>query len=85
MFFVVMLDIKLPKSVAELIRRDSILRSLVESVAERNIMEVLIEIFALDQLLSSSRLTEEDIIELDRIIKTRAWEKLRKYVGSGHE
>jgi len=84
-FFVVMLDIKLPKSVAELIRRDSILRSLVESVAERNIMEVLIEIFALDQLLSSSRLTEEDIIELDRIIKTRAWEKLRKYVGSGHE
>ena len=79
----VMLDIKLPRSVAELIKRDPVLRSLVENVVERSVRDILIEIFALDQLLSSSKLTEKDIIELDKIIKAKAWEKLRKHVNSG--
>lgn len=84
--YVVTLDIRLPKPVAELIKRDPVLRRLVEQVAEKSVRDMLIEIFGLDQLLSSSRLTEKDVAELDKIIKAMAWEKLRKYVDSGgHE
>jgi len=84
--YVVTLDIRLPKPVAELIKRDPVLRRLVEQVAEKSVRDMLIEIFGLDQLLSSSRLTEKDVAELDKIIKAMAREKLRKYVDSGgHE
>jgi len=83
---VVMLDVRLPRPVAELIRRDPILRMLVEKAVEKSIRDALIEILALDQLLSDSKLTEEDVVALDKIIKARAWEKLRNYADSGgHE
>ena len=42
----------------------------------------LIEIFALDQLLSSSKLTKKGVAELDRIIEAKAWKKLRDYADS---
>ncbi len=76
----VMIDIELPKPVAELLKRDPILRKVVKNVAKRAVKDILIEILALDQLLSDSKLKEEDIVELDKIIKAEAWKKLRSRV-----
>jgi len=75
-----MIDIELPKPVAELLKRDPILRKVVKNVAKRAVKDILIEILALDQLLSDSKLKEEDIVELDKIIKAEAWKKLRSRV-----
>jgi len=82
----VMLNIELPKTVADLLERDPVLKRIIENVAEKAIRDVLIEILALDQLLSDSKLKEEDVIELDRMVKKKAWKKLRSGVTSNrHE
>jgi len=82
----VMLNIELPKTVVDLLERDPVLKRIIENVAEKAIRDVLIEILALDQLLSDSKLKEEDVIELDRMVKKKAWKKLRSGVTSNrHE
>ena len=50
----VIIDIELPKPVTELLKRDPILRRVVENVAGKAVRDILIEILALDQLLSDS-------------------------------
>jgi len=82
----VMLNIELPKTVVDLLERDPVLKRIIENVAEKAIRDVLIEILALDQLLSDSKLKEEDVIELDRMVKKKAWKKLKSGVTSNrHE
>jgi len=82
----VMIDIELPKPVAELLKRDPILRKVVKNVAKRAVKDILIEILALDQLLSDSELKKEEIVELDKMIKAEAWKKLRsRVIGNRYE
>jgi len=82
----VIIDIELPKPVTELLKRDPILRRVVENVAGKAVRDILIEILALDQLLSDSKLKEEDVAELDKIVKAEAWKKLKSHViGNRHE
>lgn len=78
----VVIKLELPDLVKRLLERDPLLREILENTIRRKALDILLEILALDELLRDSQLTEEDIIELDRILKSKAWEKLKDHAVS---
>ena len=70
--------VELPEELALLLEEDPVLRILVKRVAEKSIREYLIKLLALDKLAEGSKLTMDDVLEVDGLVKKGIAERLRK-------
>ncbi len=74
-------EIKLPKEIEIRLRKDKNLRHIIVKRLERDIAreikEDLFLVMLFDDLLRESKLTEEDVENLDRKIKESIMERLR--------
>jgi len=67
--------IEVPEEIAALIEQDPLLRLAVSEVVRREVTEYLLTVMALDKLTRSSKLSEEDALELGRLVKRAVREK----------
>ncbi len=62
-------EIKVPEEVSALLRKEPLLRTAIEEVVKKEIMEYLTTILTLNNLTEDSKLTEEDIMRINTLIK----------------
>ncbi len=61
--------VEVPEEVAALLKKEPLLRLAVSEAVRREVIDYLTTILALDKLTEESRLDEESIKRLDKIIK----------------
>ena len=64
-----------PKEIAILIEQDSLLKLAVTEAVKKEVTEYLLTLVALDRLTEDSRLSEEDVLEIGRLVKMAVQEK----------
>jgi len=67
--------IEVPEEIAILIEQDSLLKLAVTEAVKKKVTEYLLTLAALDRLTEDSRLSEEDVLEIDRLVKMAVQEK----------
>ncbi len=67
--------IEVPEEIATLIEQDPLLRLAISEIVRREVTEYLLTVMALDKLTGSSKLSEEDALELGRLVKRAVREK----------
>ncbi len=67
--------VEVPEEVAALLRREPLLRLAISEAVRREVMDYLTTILILDKLTRESRLDEESIKRLDKMIKEGVREK----------
>lgn len=67
--------VEVPEEVAALLRREPLLRLAISEAVRREVMDYLTTILILDKLTRESRLDEESIKKLDKMIKEGVREK----------
>ena len=67
--------VEVPEEVAALLRREPLLRLAISEAVRREVMDYLTTILILDKLTRESRLDEESIKKLDKMIKEEVREK----------
>ena len=67
--------VEVPEEVAALLRREPLLRLAISEAVRREVMDYLTTILILDKLTRESRLDEESIKKLDKMIKEEGREK----------
>lgn len=77
-----MLEIRVPKELELLMKKDETIRNLIKKriIEERMTKELIDELFAVmlfDDLLKENKLSQEDVEEIDKIVKKGIMEKLR--------
>ena len=68
-------SIEVPEEVAVLLEKEPLLRLAVAEAVKREVMEYLLTVIALDRLTEDSRLSEEDVLEIGRLVKRAVREK----------
>ena len=61
--------IELPEEFALLVQQDPLLKKLVENIAVEAIKDKLLKLAIADQLTRDVKITEEELLEIDRRIK----------------
>jgi len=74
------IQIKVPEEIGVLIDSDPTLRSVVEKIVERDVIEYILTILTMDKLTSDSTLTEEEILEIDKKIKKVIRERIENEI-----
>jgi len=69
-------ELELPEDLALLIERDPLVRRAAEKLLEEELVAKLRSLAVADILLSRSELSEEDIEELDKMVKRGVVERL---------
>ena len=64
---------------------DGLLRSMAEALLARELERFLLKVLAMDRLAESSRLTMQDVEELDRKIKRGLRLRIEAQISGGHE
>ncbi len=67
--------VEVPEEVAALLEKEPLLRFAVTEVVKREVTEYLLTVMALDKLTEDSRLSEEDVLEIGRLVKRVVREK----------
>ncbi len=63
------ITIELPEEIHALIESDPFLKLVVERIIREDVVSYVLSILTMDKLTEDSRLTEEDIMRLDKEIK----------------
>ena len=61
--------VEVPEEVAALLEKEPLLRSAIEGVVRKEITEYLLTVLTLDRLTEDSKLSEEDVMRLSKVIK----------------
>ena len=69
------LVVEVPEEVAALLEKEPLLRLTIAEAVKREVTEYLLTIIALDKLTEDSKLTEEDIQEISKLVKRAVREK----------
>ncbi len=69
------ISIELPEELAVLVEEDPFLRRAIEDIVKKEVTEYLLTIMALDNLTETSRLSEEDVLKLGKLVKRAVREK----------
>ena len=75
------ITIELPEEIHALIESDPFLKMVVERIIREDIVSYVLSILAMDKLAEDSRLTEEDIMEIDREIKRGIRKKIENEIN----
>ncbi|MEB3773947.1 MAG: hypothetical protein GSR86_03350 [Desulfurococcales archaeon] len=67
--------VEVPEEVAALLEKEPLLRFAVVEAVKKEVMEYLLTVMALDKLTEDSRLREEDVLEISRLVKRAVREK----------
>ena len=67
--------VEVPEEVAALLEKEPLLRFAVTEAVKKEVMEYLLTVMALDKLTEDSRLSEEDVLEISRLVKRAVREK----------
>ena len=67
--------VEVPEEVAALLEKEPLLRFAVTEVVKREVTEYLLTVMALDKLTEDSRLSEEDVLEIGRLVRRVVREK----------
>ncbi len=67
--------VEVPEEVAVLLEKEPLLRLAVAEAVKKEVMEYLLTVMALDKLTEDSRLSEEDALEISRLVKRAVREK----------
>jgi len=76
------LVVDVPEEVAALLEKEPLLRFAVAEVVKKEVTEYLLAVMTLDKLTEDSRLSEEDMLEIGRLIKRVVREKWDAESGS---
>jgi len=63
------ITIELPEEIYALIESDQFLKLIVERIVREDVVSYILSILTMDKLTEDSKLTEEDIMKIDREIK----------------
>lgn len=63
------ITIELPEEIYALIESDQFLKLMVERIVREDVVSYILSILTMDKLTEDSKLTEEDIMKIDREIK----------------
>ncbi len=74
------IQVEVPEEIGVLIDSDPTLRSVVEKIVERDVIEHILTILTMDKLTSDSTLTEEEILEIDKKIKKVIRERMENEI-----
>ena len=61
--------VEVPEEVAALLEKEPLLRSAIEGVVRKEITEYLLTVLTLDRLTEDSKLNEEDVMRLSKVIR----------------
>ena len=75
------ITIELPEEIHALIESDPFLKMVVERIIREDIVRYVLSILAMDKLAEDSRLTEKDIMEIDREIKKGIRKKIENEIN----
>ena len=75
------ITIELPEEIHALIESDPFLKMVVERIIREDIVSYVLSILAMDKLAEDSRLTEKDIMEIDREIKKGIRKKIENEIN----
>ncbi len=67
--------IEVPEEVAALLKKEPLLRHAISEIVKKQIIEYILTITALDKLTEKSKLTEEDVMRLSKLINRAVREK----------
>ncbi len=67
--------VEVSEEVAALLEKEPLLRFAVAEAVKKEVMEYLLTVMALDKLTEDSRLSEEDVLEISRLVKRAVREK----------
>ncbi len=70
------ITIELPEEIHALIESDPSLRCIIEKLVREDVVSYVLSILTMDKLAESSKLTEEDVMKIDKMIK----EEIRKKI-----
>lgn len=63
------ITIELPEEIHALIESDPSLKAVIEKIVREDVVSYVLSILAMDKLAEGSKLTEEDVMKIDKIIK----------------
>ena len=69
------LVVEVPEEVTALLEKEPLLRLTIAEAVKKEVTEYLLTITALDKLTEDSKLTEEDIQEIGKLVKRAVREK----------
>ena len=75
------ITIELPEEIHALIESDPFLKMVVERIIREDIVSYVLSILAMDKLAENSRLTEENIMEIDGEIKRGIRKKIENEIN----
>jgi len=78
------IQIEVSESVGVLLERENILKEILAELIEKKLNEYLLTVYALDSLTRESKLTEEEILEIEKEIKKGIVKKWENEINSGH-
>ena len=67
--------VEVPEEVAVLLEKEPLLRFAVAEAVKKGVIEYLLTVMALDKLTEDSRLSEEDVLNISRLVKRAVREK----------
>jgi len=72
------IQIEVPYEVSVLIEKDDLLRKLFERIAVDAFKDRLFKYLIAEELTKDVEISEEEILEIDEVIKENAWKELKK-------
>jgi len=75
------IQIEIPDEVEALMRSNPLIKLMIERMVEDKIKEYLLTMLTMDKLTEESKLTEEDIIELEKDIKKSIRQRIENEIG----
>ncbi|MGQ4915110.1 MAG: hypothetical protein ACP6IU_10255 [Candidatus Asgardarchaeia archaeon] len=71
------IELEIPYELAIILKKDPLLKKYLRDKLISELYKKLTQLYIADELFKDSKLTEEDIMELDKKIKKKVMEKLK--------
>ena len=75
------ITIELPEEIHALIESDPSLKAVIEKLVREDVVNYVLSVLAMDKLAEGSKLTEEDIMKIDKIIKKEIRKKIENEIN----